>query len=551
MESCGLSQQRASDTAELLNQDGIDSLTSLQSCIQGTPDALTETRLPKIQQILIKSKVLALNKVKLCDLSVSDVELLINNVCGKQYGSTFQLKEINGFVLTSVQSVEKLAEWGELSIIHANTLWYYLQQWKEQGVPHDLLQNTYGRLKLEKNKSSLESSAARIKQEPTRTLSTSSAVSSQQQPTQASHNGTHSNQSATSPPAGGITSFSPTQLQKLASIAPPASLSPPSGSAVPVPRKRSALAAGLDNDNVVAHTDAGTVSIPAAVKQATMALNFGHKVCKVLNPASERDSEQPAAVQILNTVLVITAEPSKVAAVPPLPPTKSPIREVVKATATRQSTGKSRPDSRQSNNEYKHAGSGNSSNLGSSGSSSSDSDGDSIDDSSSDFDSSSDDSEATPPQKHPRATRKLSPQFARISQRSTKGTAPAREALHSPVVRLLKNPTVKLSRELLSLYKETNPPPRSASANSATSADSSKKGSAKKATPQSGKFRPIGGGTASPVDSAVMAAMKRHLPMLSSNDAEKQLEALKYYSLYAAKRKALCYCSCALSDHKF
>lgn len=139
--NCGMGASKAAIVAERLYAElWVDRVEALQTIVMGNSDSLDHFEFPKPMLAIIKSKILSLHNRNIVDLSTHDVQhLLLRLYPGEQYGETFRRNRINGFVLSSAGSVEKIAEWGISLPIHAETLWSNVTSWKAQGVPSHLL----------------------------------------------------------------------------------------------------------------------------------------------------------------------------------------------------------------------------------------------------------------------------------------------------------------------------------------------------------------------------------------------------------------------------
>ena len=138
---CGVSSVKAEGFCAVLENDGIDNLTQLRICMNQDPNYLSSTTIPRMIQVTIKSKIMEMDHSKLHLLSSAAVRALLSNVFpdNPEYAAALFKKEINGFVLNAPVSTDQLMEWGGLSQIHADALFYHLQGWRATGVLTTLL----------------------------------------------------------------------------------------------------------------------------------------------------------------------------------------------------------------------------------------------------------------------------------------------------------------------------------------------------------------------------------------------------------------------------
>jgi hypothetical protein len=125
-------------------------LQQLQQMLSSTPTFLDVLDIPKPMQMVITSKLAAYSNKKLEDLSVREVQHLLDQLFPEEfYGLHFRKKKISGFVLKFADNVQKLMEWGISSLIHAEAIWLSVGKWKASGVPRNQLPPAGGSISSE------------------------------------------------------------------------------------------------------------------------------------------------------------------------------------------------------------------------------------------------------------------------------------------------------------------------------------------------------------------------------------------------------------------
>jgi hypothetical protein len=78
-------------------------------------------------------------------LTTREVQLVLSGIFPDgEYADMFITKKINGFVLSTVNSAERLIQWGMPEEDHAQLLWQKLAHWKIYGVPLEYLEAKLG-----------------------------------------------------------------------------------------------------------------------------------------------------------------------------------------------------------------------------------------------------------------------------------------------------------------------------------------------------------------------------------------------------------------------
>ena len=138
----GQTTSKAESNYQIFANEDIETLSQLMILLEEDPNFMNQLNgLSAMTQAMIRSKIFAMHHTKLAELSLNAVRVLISNIFPDriEYSESFYRREINGFVLNSVSNALTLMEWGEMSQIHAEALWFHLKSWKEKGVHHTKL----------------------------------------------------------------------------------------------------------------------------------------------------------------------------------------------------------------------------------------------------------------------------------------------------------------------------------------------------------------------------------------------------------------------------
>ena len=140
---CHLDPEKGKELANRIEKSyWIKSVEVLQEMLdmKENKDMLKCLNIPVPTERLIRSKILTFNCRVLETLNYFEIQHIIQAIYpGCDYGQTYFTHKINGLVLSTVESIDKLKEWGIVESAHAKTLWERLERWKISGVPEKLL----------------------------------------------------------------------------------------------------------------------------------------------------------------------------------------------------------------------------------------------------------------------------------------------------------------------------------------------------------------------------------------------------------------------------
>jgi hypothetical protein len=162
---CNIPADRAVALAQRLDTEAyITTLQELQNMLSSTPAFLDVLEIAKPMQMVITTKLAAYSNKKLEDLSVREVQHLLDQLFPEEmYGLQFRKNKISGFVLKFTDNVQKLVEWGISSPIHAEAIWLSVGKWKASGVPRSQLPPAGGSISSEEVSSASKQHSMKVK----------------------------------------------------------------------------------------------------------------------------------------------------------------------------------------------------------------------------------------------------------------------------------------------------------------------------------------------------------------------------------------------------
>jgi hypothetical protein len=139
--ACGMDPEKAVHVQkEFVEGFYFRTVRAIQEMLAQTPNLLASLKLPPPTRLLLEAKINAYNTKKLERLSSHDMENLLNGFyIGECYGTKIVGHKVNGFVLATAGSVERLHQWGVTDPNHVEDLWQRVVHWKKYGVPMDFL----------------------------------------------------------------------------------------------------------------------------------------------------------------------------------------------------------------------------------------------------------------------------------------------------------------------------------------------------------------------------------------------------------------------------
>jgi hypothetical protein len=139
---CGVEEDKANlIETQIIEKFWITSVESLQEMLGVMPEMLDALKLPEPTARLLRMKVGSFNCVRLEALNTREIQRVLSGIFPDgEYADIFITKKINGFVLSTVNSAEKLVQWGIGEEDQAQLLWQKLAQWKVYGVPLEYLE---------------------------------------------------------------------------------------------------------------------------------------------------------------------------------------------------------------------------------------------------------------------------------------------------------------------------------------------------------------------------------------------------------------------------
>lgn len=116
------------------------SVRAVQEMLELMPDLLTHLKLPEPTRMRLENKIRSYNTKRIERLSRTEVQIVLDwFYMGEGYGSKIAAHGVNGFVLSTSGSLDRLKDWGVTDPTHAEGVHARIVQWKKHGVPRDFL----------------------------------------------------------------------------------------------------------------------------------------------------------------------------------------------------------------------------------------------------------------------------------------------------------------------------------------------------------------------------------------------------------------------------